>query len=153
MFVAFCQRVVEKPEWVEDPRFGPMQERMKHADAFHAELAPLLRSQSSEHWSTRCKAAGVPCGVLRSAGEALLSPEARERGLVFALPHPVAGRAPAIAQPVQFSDTPCQYGVPPVLGQHTQDVLGGILGYSDERIAQLVEQGAIGCGSIQKDEA
>ncbi len=148
MFVSFCQRVVERPEWVEDPRFGPMQERMKNADAFHAELAPILKSQSSEHWSKRCKAAGVPCGVLRSAGQALLSPEASERGLVFALPHPVAGRAPAIAQPVQFSDTPCQYGVPPALGQHTRVVLTGVLGYPDEKIAELEAAGAIGCSKL-----
>jgi len=149
MFVTFCKHVVEKPEWLEDPRFGPMQERMKNADAFFAELAPILKSQSSEYWSPRCKDAGVPCGVLRSAGEALLSPEASERGLVFALPHPVAGRAPAIAQPVQFSDTPCQYGVPPVLGQHTRAVLEGILGYSDERIAALEVKGTIACKSAE----
>ena len=91
----------------------------------------------------------MPCGVLRSAGEALLSPEAVERGLVFALPHPVAGRAPAIAQPVQYSDTPCQYGTPPVLGQHTRHVLGGILGYPDEKLAELDAAGAIGFGAVE----
>jgi formyl-CoA transferase len=149
MFVAFCRNVVEKPEWLEDPRFGDMQERMKNGDAFFAELAPLLKTQTSEYWSRRCKDAGVPCGVLRSAGEALLSPEASERGLVFALPHPVAGKAPEIAQPVQFSDTPCQYGTPPVLGEHTREVLTGILGYSDERIAELEASGSIGCWSGQ----
>jgi len=149
MFVAFCQRVVERPDWLEDLRFGPMQERMKNADAFFAELSPILKGEGSEYWSRRCKDAGVPCGVVRSAGEALLSPEASERGLVFALPHPVAGKAPAIAQPVQFSDTPCQYGVPPVLGQHTRAVLEGLLGYSDDRLAELEASGAIACNNIE----
>jgi crotonobetainyl-CoA:carnitine CoA-transferase CaiB-like acyl-CoA transferase len=148
-FAAFCERVVERPDWLQDPRFAAMQERLgKNAEAFKAELGPVLKSQTSEHWSKRCKAAGVPCGVLRSAGEALLSPEASERGLVFALPHPVAGKAPAIAQPVQFSETPCQYGVPPVLGQHTREVLAGLLGYPEERIAELESAGAIGCATL-----
>jgi crotonobetainyl-CoA:carnitine CoA-transferase CaiB-like acyl-CoA transferase len=153
MFAAFCERVVERPDWLEDPRFATMQERLqKNAEAFIAELAPILKSQPSQYWSERCKRAGVPCGILRSAGEALLSPEATERGLVFALPHPVAGKAPVIAQPVQFSDTPCQYGVPPVLGQHTRAVLGEILGYADERIAALEASGAIACESVEKAE-
>jgi len=154
MFVAFCQRVVERPDWLEDPRFATMQERIQNnSEAFTAELAPILKSQPSAYWSERCKRAGVPCGILRSAGEALLSPEASERGLVFALPHPVAGTSPVIAQPVRFSDTPCQYGVPPVLGQDTRDVLTSLLGYSDERIAELEAAGAIAWRSVESAEA
>ncbi|MDG2005553.1 MAG: CoA transferase [Novosphingobium sp.] len=154
MFVAFCERVVEKPEWLKDPRFATMQERIQtHAEAFTAELAPILKAQTSAYWSERCKGAGVPCGVLRSAGEALLSSEASERGIVFNLPHPVAGQAPVIAQPVRFSDTPCQYGVPPVLGEHTNEVLSGLLGYSEERIAELETESAIACGSVDAAKA
>lgn len=153
MFVAFCHRVVERPDWLEGPRFATMQERMKNAEAFIAELAPIFRSQPSAYWSERCKRAGVPCGELRSAGQALLSPEASERGLVFTIPHPVAGAAPVIAQPLQFSDTPCRYGAPPVLGEHTRQVLSGILGYSEERIAGLEAEGAIACKSAETAEA
>jgi formyl-CoA transferase len=149
MFVAFCQHVVEKPEWLEDPRYATIAERMTNADAFIEELETIFMTQPGGYWSERCKRAGVPCGELRSAGAALLSPEATERGLVFALPHPVAGTAPVIAQPVHLSDTPCQYGVPPILGQHTREVLSGLLGYSDERIGELEEASTIACRTIE----
>jgi crotonobetainyl-CoA:carnitine CoA-transferase CaiB-like acyl-CoA transferase len=153
MFVAFCHRVVERPDWLDDPRYATILERMKNSEAFTEELGALLKARPGAYWSERCKRAGVPCGELRSAGEALLSPEASERGLVFNIPHPVAGTTPVIAQPVQFSDTPCQYGTPPVLGQHTRDVLTGLLGYSEERIADLETQGVIAWRSVETAEA
>ena len=153
MFAAFCHRVVERSDWLEDPRFANIQDRMKNEIAFFEELGVILKSQPSAYWSERCKRAGVPCGELRSAGQALLSPEANECGLVFALLHPVAGTTPVIAQPVQFSDTPCQYGVPPLLGQHTRQVLTELLGYSEARITELESAGAITCKSIEGAEA
>jgi formyl-CoA transferase len=147
MFRAFATQVADRPEWLEDERFATIPVRMRNGAAFMAEVIPLFKSQPSEYWSRRCKAAGIPCGAVRSPGEALLSQEAKDRDLVFAVPHPTAGMAPVIAQPFAFSRTPCRYGTPPTLGQHTREVLGGLLGYSDERIAALAADGTIGLGS------
>ena len=80
-------------------------------------------------------------------------PEASERGLVFAIPHPTAGSAPVISQPVQLSETPCRYGTPPLLGQHTEEVLRDLLGYSPEHIASLEAAGAIALGKPAKEQA
>jgi formyl-CoA transferase len=145
IFRAFCLDVAERPDWLEDPRFATAKERMTtHNADFLAELRTLFRSRPSAEWSARCKAAGVPLGVVRRPGDALLSEEAMDRGLVFDLPHPTAGTVPAIAQPVRFSDTPCRYGTPPLLGQHTRAVLTSLLGYDDARIEALAAGGAIG---------
>jgi crotonobetainyl-CoA:carnitine CoA-transferase CaiB-like acyl-CoA transferase len=143
MFRALCEQVLERPEWLQDARFATLPERLRNSGAFLAELDAIFLTHPSAFWSERCKRSGIPCGEVRTPGEALLSAEAKERGLVFTLPHPTAGLAPAIAQPFRFSETPCQYSAPPVLGQHTRHVLQDLLGYSDERMAELAANGAI----------
>jgi crotonobetainyl-CoA:carnitine CoA-transferase CaiB-like acyl-CoA transferase len=147
MFRALCQHVVERPEWLDDPRYNTLRERLRNADAFLQEICAIFKTQPSEYWSERCKRAGIPCGTVRTPGEALLSPEAAERNLVFALPHPTAGVAPVISQPFQFSETPCHYEAPPTLGQHTQHVLQELLGYDEARITALAASGAIALGA------
>lgn len=149
MFRALCLQVVERPEWLDDPRYATLSERMRNGEAFLAEISAVFRTRSSAFWSERCKQAGIPCGAVRTPGEALLSPEASERGLVFALPHPTAGAAPVIAQPFQFSETPCRYEAPPLLGQHTRQVLQDLLGYGEARIAELAASGAIALGPTE----
>jgi crotonobetainyl-CoA:carnitine CoA-transferase CaiB-like acyl-CoA transferase len=139
--------VVERPEWLDDPRYNTLRERLRNADAFLQEICAIFKTQPSEYWSERCKRAGIPCGTVRTPGEALLSPEAAERNLVFALPHPTAGVAPVISQPFQFSETPCHYEAPPTLGQHTQHVLQELLGYDEARITALAASGAIALGA------
>jgi formyl-CoA transferase len=146
MFRALCLQVLDRPQWLEDPRFATLIERMRNAEAFLAEIGPVFKTQPRAIWSERCKRAGVPCGPVRTAGEALMSEEASERGLVFGLPHPTAGLSPAIGQPFRFSETPCRYEAPPLLGQHTREVLRSLPGYEDARIDQLVNKGAITLG-------
>ncbi|MET0239499.1 MAG: CoA transferase [Sphingobium sp.] len=143
MFRAFCLEVIERPDLLEDPRFAVLTERMRNGEPLLAELRGVLLQQPRSYWSERCKRAGIPCGPVRSAGEALMSAEATERGLVFGLPHAIAGTAPAIAQPFRLSETPCQYASPPMLGQHTHAVLSALPGYDDARIAALEASGAI----------
>ena len=143
MFRALCAEVVDRPQWLEDPRFATTMERMRHSADFRAEIDAIFRSQPSAVWSERCKRAGIPCGAVRTVGEALLSPEAAERGLVFGIPHRTAGLAPAIAQPLRFSETPCRYDAPPILGEHTREVLQTLLGYDGARIDELASAGVI----------
>jgi formyl-CoA transferase len=146
MFQRLCHEVVERPDWLEDQRYATLAERQRHGDTFVAEAKAVFATRPSAEWSRRCKAAGIPCGAVRSVGEALLSEEAQERGLVFALEHPTAGLAPAIAQPHRFSETPARYRTPPLLGQHTREVLSELLGYDEERLADLMAKGAIALG-------
>jgi formyl-CoA transferase len=147
MFQALCLQVLDRPDWLADPRFATIPARMRNAEAFLAEIGALFRTQTRAVWSERCKRAGVACGPVRSAGEALLSAEAADRELVFGLPHPIAGVAPVIAQPFRFSETPCRYVAPPLLGQHTREVLRSLPGYDDERIDDLAARGAIRVGA------
>jgi formyl-CoA transferase len=148
MFRALCLQVLDRPAWVDDPRYATLPERMRNSVAFLADIGAVFRTQPSAVWSERCKRAGIPCGEVRRPGEALFSPEAAERGLVFGLPHPTAGVAPVIAQPFRFSETPCHYAAPPILGQHTRHVLQDLLGYDSARIEALAADGAIALGRV-----
>ena len=143
MFRALCIDVLGHPEWLEDERFATISQRLRHGAEFLEQIVPVFKSQPGALWSERCKRAGIPCGELRTPAQALLSEQARERGLVFGLAHPTAGISPAIAQPFQFSETPCHYAAPPLLGEHTREVLQDLLGYSPERIDQLIAAGTI----------
>jgi len=87
----------------------------------------------------------VPCGQVRTVGEAIRSPEARERQLVTRIPHPQTGWIPNVALPIRYSGTPVVDPVPaPAVGQHTNEVLRSILGYDDDRLTRLAEAGAFG---------
>jgi crotonobetainyl-CoA:carnitine CoA-transferase CaiB-like acyl-CoA transferase len=91
------------------------------------------------------RAAGVPCGQVRTVGEAIRSPEARERKLVTRIPHPKTGWVPNVRLPIRYSRTPVADPVAaPAVGQHTDEVLREILNYDAERLAQLSEAGAFG---------
>jgi formyl-CoA transferase len=149
MFHRLCNDVVGRPAWLEDPRFSTMTERQKHQDAFLAEANAVFSTRPGAEWSRLCKASGIPCGAVRSVGEALLSEEAQERGLVFGLEHPTEGIAPAIAQPHRFSETPVRYITPPLLGQHTREVLSELPGYDEARLTDLAAKGAIALGKNQ----
>jgi crotonobetainyl-CoA:carnitine CoA-transferase CaiB-like acyl-CoA transferase len=82
---------------------------------------------------------------VRSVGEAIRSPEARERQLVTRIPHPQTGWLPNVALPIRYSRTPVVDPVAaPTVGQHTSEVLRGLLGYDEERLARLAEAGAFG---------
>jgi crotonobetainyl-CoA:carnitine CoA-transferase CaiB-like acyl-CoA transferase len=146
MFNRLCHEVVERPDWLEDPRFATFADRQRNEAAFLEEANAVFSTRPKEEWAKRCKTAGIPCGAVRSIGEALLSDEAKEGGLVFGLEHPTEGLVPAIAQPHRFSETPVRYKTPPLLGQHTREVLSELPGYDEARLADLAAKGAIALG-------
>jgi formyl-CoA transferase len=91
------------------------------------------------------KAANIPVGFLRTVEEAFNSPEVRDRHRVSQIPHPAAGSVPNIESPIRLGLTPISDPVAaPMLGQHTEEVLRGTLGYDDGRIAALAGAGVFG---------
>jgi crotonobetainyl-CoA:carnitine CoA-transferase CaiB-like acyl-CoA transferase len=96
------------------------------------------------------RAAGVPCGQVRTVGEAIRSAEARERGLVTRIPHHSLGWIPNVNLPIRYSRTPIVDPVAaPAVGQHTESVLSELLGYDDARLARLTEAGAFGADAAR----
>jgi crotonobetainyl-CoA:carnitine CoA-transferase CaiB-like acyl-CoA transferase len=142
-FAAFC-RVAGRPELAEDPRFKTNPERVKHRPVLVPIVQQIVRGRTSRDWIEHLEAASVPCGPINNMQEVFEDPQVRHRGLRVEIPHPSGVPCPTVASPMRFSATPVDYAVPPpMLGEHTREVLRGVLGLSDSEIDALAASGVI----------
>ena len=136
-FARFAE-TVGRAEWGRDPRFAKNPDRVTNREALDASIAQALKREPSAAWIGKLRAAGVPCGPINSVAEALTDPHTLARGMVRSVKHPKVGDLKMVGMPFRFSGTPeAIRRAPPLLGQHTEEVLGAELGLSAERIAQL----------------
>ncbi|WP_407155709.1 CaiB/BaiF CoA transferase family protein [Bradyrhizobium sp. STM 3557] len=137
--------VLGRPELMTDARFVTRKERWANKEKLRTIIAEVFASDRLENWMAKMKKANIPAGYLRSVEQGFNAPEARERDRLSRIPHPKAGWVPNIETPITMQLTPTVTPVAaPVLGQHTNEVLRDILGYSESRIAALGKAGAFG---------
>ncbi|SFQ52875.1 Crotonobetainyl-CoA:carnitine CoA-transferase CaiB [Variovorax sp. OK605] len=154
IFQRLMAQVVERPDVANDPAFATGRDRSARREELFALLGEAFARQPWSHWQARMRAAGVPCGEVRSVGEAIRSPEARERRLVTRIPHPAVGWVPNMALPIRYGRTPIADPVAaPTVGQHTHEVLREALGYDEARLASLAQAGAFGPPATRHETA
>ena len=128
----------------DDARFVDNRARLAHRDELVALVASAMRARSTDEWIEALEAAGVPCGPINTLDRVFADPQVVHRGLRMDLPHAAAGKVPQVANPIRYSRTAIEYGdAPPVLGQHTDQVLGELLGLDSGRIAELRRTGIV----------
>ncbi len=142
-YAKFCE-IAGHPEWATDPRFLRNADRVRH----RAELVPLiaeaLRLQPRQHWLGQLEAAKVPCGAINNLDEVFADPQVQARGMTVPMAHPLSDQLQLVANPIKLSATPVQYRrPPPLLGQHTDELLGEA-GMTPAEVQALREQGVIG---------
>lgn len=133
-----------RPELADDERFASNPMRVRHRDILVPLLAEMVRKKSKQTWISELEAADVPCGPINNLDEVFDDPQVKARGICVELPHPVAGNVKLTASPMRLSVTPPQYdAAPPLLGQHTDQVLHDVLGYRQDQIAGLRDKGIL----------
>ena len=132
------------PEWADDPRFSRNAARVAHREVLIPLLAEVTRSRTTQAWIALLEQAGVPCGPINNLAEVFADPQIQAREMRIDLPHPLAGSAPGVANPIRLSESPVEYrSAPPTLGQHTEAVLQSLLGLDAAQIEALRDRGVL----------
>ena len=142
-FRKFCE-VAGCTELADDPRFASNKARVANREV----LVPMLRQttvfKTTGEWISLLEQAGVPCGSINNLAQVFEDAQVKARGLRLDLPHALGCLAPQVASPIRLSQTPVEYrNAPPLLGQHTEQVLQSLLGMSLERIGELRSAGVL----------
>ncbi|AOU96190.1 CaiB/BaiF CoA transferase family protein [Achromobacter ruhlandii] len=128
------------PELSADPRFATNPQRVKNRDALVPLLAERMATGARDHWLASLEAVGVPAGPINTLDQVYEDPQVLARGMKRELPHPTAGTVPMAASPLKFSGSPVEYRrAPPMLGEHTAQVLAEKLGLSAAEIQALAQ--------------
>lgn len=127
-----------------DPRFASNALRIANREACIAAITPAMTRKTTAEWIAVLEPLGVPCGPVHRLDEVFANPQIGHRKMKVEVPHPLSGTVPLVANPIKYSRTPLSYDKPPpLLSQHTEDVLRGLLGKSDAEIAALRAAGII----------
>ena len=142
-FSRFCA-AAGLPELASDVRFATNSARITNRDALIPAMAQRMREKTTAEWIATLEPLGIPCGPINRLDQVYADPQVKHRGLRIEVPHPLSGTVPLVANPMRFSRTPLTYEVaPPLLGQHTDDILRSLVGKTDTDIAQLRADGVI----------
>jgi formyl-CoA transferase/CoA:oxalate CoA-transferase len=143
-WAAFCQ-AIERADLANDRRFDTNEKRVEHRKELVPILEPIFRTRTTAAWLARLQAEGVPAAPINRIDEVLADPQVRLRDMVVDLDHPRLGPLPTLGAPIRTTDAPpFRPTPPPGLGEHTDAILGSLLGYSADRVAALRRQGVIG---------
>lgn len=138
-----CQ-LIARPELVADERFSTNPARVQN----RAILIPLLQdvfgTDTVQGWLRKIRAVGIACGPIQSIDEVFADEQVLARDMRVAMPHPTAGEVQLAGSPLKLSSTPVELRLPPpVLGEHTDEVLTDLLGYSAQEVGRLREEGVV----------
>jgi len=139
----FCA-VIDREDLREDPRFRTNGDRIAHRAELGVILSEVIASRQASDWLDALRDAGLPCGPINDVPAVFEHPQVKPRDLILEVEHPSAGPIQLTGFPYKLAQTPAELRhPPPLLGEHTEDVLTEMLGYSMEELARFQERGAI----------
>lgn len=144
-FTRFCE-FAGVPGLAQDPRYATNSARVDNRDELVPELRRITARKSRDAWLRGLEAVNVPCGPVNDIHQVFEDPQVRHRGMQIRMPHPLAGSGyvDLIGNPIRFTETPVTYRrPPPVLGEHTDEVLEEVLGLDADARARLRDAGVI----------
>ena len=135
-------KLIDRPALADDPRFDAPGHRLKNRDALTAEVNAALIGSTAQQWMDRFNEAGIPSGPILNMEEMFTHPQIAAREMLLKMAHPVLGEFKTTGLGVKLSDTPGSVSRPPLVGEHTDEVLRAH-GYTDDQIAHLRDLKAI----------
>jgi formyl-CoA transferase len=142
-YARFCE-IAGRPDLAADARFARNAERVRNRDVLVPLLEAIVRERPAAFWAEKLEAAGVPCGPINSIAQALADPQAIARGIRIDLPHSTAGTVPLVGMPIRMSGSgPAYLRPPPLLGEHTDEVLRELAGLDEAAIADCRRRGIV----------
>jgi crotonobetainyl-CoA:carnitine CoA-transferase CaiB-like acyl-CoA transferase len=136
-FARFCE-VAGRPELARDPRFAKNQDRVRNRTVLVPLLEAVMKQRGKAAWLAALEAAKVPCGAINNLAEVFEDPQVRSRGMVTAWEHPLDPALRLVASPMKLGATPVRTDrPPPLLGQHTDEVLTELLRRTPAQLAEL----------------
>lgn len=144
-FHRLANDVLGRPDLAEDPEFSSVRPRTTNKDKLKDILTPIFKTKTRAEWLALMQPLGVPAGAVRRLDEVFAAPEVLARNRVSQIPAASAdGVVPNMTSPFNLSGTPTTDPVAaPLLGQHTTEVLGALLGYDADQISHLTQAGVI----------
>lgn len=142
MWRAFVN-VLGRPELSEDPRFATEQARWENREALNAIIEAWTRERSKHEVMRLLGEAGVPCGACQDTGEVLADPHLKAREMILDIDYPTRGTYKTVGCPIKMSDSPAEVTRPPLLGEHTEALLGELCGVDPEDLKRLRDDGVI----------
>jgi crotonobetainyl-CoA:carnitine CoA-transferase CaiB-like acyl-CoA transferase len=143
LFRRFCE-AAGHPELAKDPRFATNGKRVENRAELTRLIQEIFGGKSTAEWLVLLESAGVPNGPINNIAQVFEEPQVKARGVKIELEHAAAGKLPLVASPMRFSETPLEYRLPPpLLGEHTDQVLGELLKLSSADIARLRAAGVL----------
>lgn len=135
---------IGRPELTDDPRFAKNPQRVENREELIQILASAFRDRDTATWMSLLSQAGVPCAPVQTIDQVFNAPQVKHREMVTEIEHPTAGRIRMAGLPVKLSATPASIRLPPpLLGQHTAEILATWLGLDANSIEQLKNDGVV----------
>jgi formyl-CoA transferase len=142
MWKAFCG-AIERPDIIDDPRYATTEARWENRDTLNPIIEGWTRQKTKHEAMKILGDAGVPCGACQDTGEIFEDPHLKEREMVMDLDYPPRGTYQMVGCPVKLSASPADIKRPPMLGEHTDALLGEICGKDPQELARLHDEGVI----------
>jgi crotonobetainyl-CoA:carnitine CoA-transferase CaiB-like acyl-CoA transferase len=142
-FRRFAQ-AANMPEFADNTKFSSNAARVAHREEVIELIKPVVAGRTTADWIALLEAANVPCGPINRIDEVFADPQAIARGLTVAMHHSASGSLNLVASPLKLAKTPPEYNLPPpLLGEHTDEVLENVLGLTKHAIERLRTQGLL----------